>query len=194
VGEIVETGLVWTGQGMDRRVTMKDVADAVGVHVSTVSRALDPKTSHRIRPEVVERILRVCRELGFRHPSALPAVKAARTRTVGVVVPDILDPFYASIVHGVQQVLSEHGYLAALVNVDHGDTGAKIADMLLARGVDGLMLVSGTASASSSNIWQRSDTGMWPISRDRRRFHPARFATAPSSTTANPLVSIHPPR
>lgn len=123
---------------------MKDVADAIGVHVSTVSRALDPKTSHRIRPEVVERIRQACRTLGYRQSFGAVSPKANRTRTVGVVVPDILDPFFGPIIQGAEYVLSGHDYLAVLANVDgQGSRGTEIADALLARRVEGLMLVSG---------------------------------------------------
>ncbi len=121
---------------------MKDVADAVGVHVSTVSRALDPKTSHRITPEVAENIRRACRQLGYRGNISLYA--STRTGTVGVVVPDIADPFFGPMIRGIEHVLSAHNYLAALANVDgEGPRESDIADVLLARRVDGLLLVSG---------------------------------------------------
>lgn len=126
---------------------MKDVADSIGVHVSTVSRALDPKTSHRIRPDVVERIRRACRELGYRSNFTTASLKPNRTRTVGVVVPDILDPFFGPIIQGAEYVLSGHDYLAVLANLDgQGSRGAEVADALLARRVEGLMLVSGAWS------------------------------------------------
>ncbi len=123
---------------------MKDVADAIGVHVSTVSRALDPKTSHRIRPEVIEQVRQVCRELGYRQTATAYSLRPNRTRTVGVVIPDILDPFFAPIIQGAEYVLSEHDYLATLANVGgQGSREAEILDGLLARRVEGLMLVSG---------------------------------------------------
>ncbi len=134
-----------TGVGMKRRVTMKDVADAIGVHVSTVSRAPRSKTSHRIRPEVTEQIRQVCRELGYRQTATAYSLRANRTRTVGVVIPDILDPFFGPIIQGAEYVLSDHDYLAVLANVDgQGSKGSEIVEALLARRVEGLMLVSGT--------------------------------------------------
>ena len=130
---------------MKKRVTMKDVADAIGVHVSTVSRALDPKISHRIRPEVIELVRQACRELGYRQTATAYSLRANRTRTVGVIIPDILDPFFGPIIQGAEYVLSDHDYLAVLANVDgQGSRGAEIADALLARRVEGLMLASGS--------------------------------------------------
>jgi LacI family transcriptional regulator len=51
---------------MRKRVTLKDVAEAVGVHVSTVSRALDPKTRHLITPAVADQIKRASERLDYR--------------------------------------------------------------------------------------------------------------------------------
>lgn len=128
---------------MHKRVTMKDVAKAVGVHVSTVSRALDPKTRHRITPEVTEQILRACRELGYRQNLAAPSLKASRTRTVGVVVPDITDPFFPPIIRGVEEALARHLYLAVVANTDRDERReAEIVDLMSTRGLDGLILTS----------------------------------------------------
>jgi LacI family transcriptional regulator len=69
---------------------------------------------------------------------------AAPTLTVGIVVPDILDPFFGPIIRGVEHVLSEHSYLAVLANVDREEgREPAIAETLLSRHVDGIMLVSG---------------------------------------------------
>ena len=126
---------------MDRRVTMKDVADALGVHVSTVSRALDPKTRHRIRPEVVERIRQACQRLGYRQTLPAPSPDATRTRTVGLVVPDVADPFFPSIIRGAEQALAGHGYLAVIANTDRDERReAEIVDIMRARGLEGLIL------------------------------------------------------
>ena len=53
-----------------RRTTLKDIADAIGVHTSTVSRALDPKTRHLITATIAERIVAAARERGYR-PNAI---------------------------------------------------------------------------------------------------------------------------
>lgn len=154
---------------------MKDVADAIGVHVSTVSRALDPKTSHRIRPEVIEQVRQACRELGYRQTATAYSLKPNRTRTVGVVIPDILDPFFGPIIQGAEYVLSDHDYLAVLANVDgQGSRGGEIADALLARRVEGLILVRGEWS---DDVIERLASEGTPIVTLHRRIDDPRVST-----------------
>jgi LacI family transcriptional regulator len=128
---------------MRRRVTLKDVARVAGVHVSTVSRALDPRTRHLLTDDVVQSIRRVSDELNYRPNAAAATLRTNRSRSVGVVVPDITNPVFPPIIRGIEDGLLTHGYLAILANTDgHLDREAEIADTLRARGVDGLILAS----------------------------------------------------
>lgn len=128
---------------MRRRVTLKDVARQAGVHVSTVSRALNPGTRHLISPEVVDEILRVSERLNYSPNNAALSLKTNRSRSIGVIVPDITNPVFPPIIRGIEDALGRHDYYAVLANTDGGlDREAKIADLLRARGVDGLILAS----------------------------------------------------
>jgi LacI family transcriptional regulator len=128
---------------MRKRVTLKDVAKLVGVHVSTVSRALDPTTSSRISPDVTERVRAACKKLNYRQNAAAYSLKTNRTRTVGVIVPDITDPAIPPIIRGIEDALSRHQYVAILANTDgDGRRESRIAEMMRSRGVDGLILAS----------------------------------------------------
>lgn len=128
---------------MRKRVTLKDVAQAVGVHVSTVSRALDPKTRHLITPEVADEIISASERLAYRPNVAAYSLKTNRTRTIGVVLPDIANPIFPPIIRGVEDALAAEGYVAIFANTD-GDMQREesITETLLARGVDGLILAS----------------------------------------------------
>lgn len=129
--------------GIKKRVTLKDVAQAVGVHVSTVSRALDPRTRHLITPEVAEAIIKTSERLEYRQNAAAYSLKTNRTRTVGVVLPDITNPIFPPIIRGVEDALAAHKYVAILANTD-GDMRREeeITETLRARGVDGMILAS----------------------------------------------------
>ncbi|HEX9905868.1 MAG TPA: LacI family DNA-binding transcriptional regulator [Propylenella sp.] len=128
---------------MRKRVTLKDIAQAVGVHVSTVSRALDSKTRHLITPEVADQILRASRELEYRPNVAAYSLKTNRTRTIGVTLPDITNPIFPPIIRGVEDALAAHGYVAILANTDSDlRREENIAETLRARGVDGMILAS----------------------------------------------------
>jgi LacI family transcriptional regulator len=128
---------------MKRRATLKDVAKAAGVHLSTVSRALNPRTQHLLTPRVVEQIRTISRDLDYRPNAAAHSLRTNRTRTIGIVVPDITNPVFPPIIRGIEDALAKRGYLAILANTDgHIDQEAEIADLLRARGVDGLVLAS----------------------------------------------------
>ena len=103
---------------MRKRVTLKDIAETVGVHVSTVSRALDPKTRHLITPEVADQIRSASERLEYRQNAAAYSLKTRRTRTVGVVLPDITNPIFPPIIRGVEDAMARHGYMAILANSD----------------------------------------------------------------------------
>ena len=126
-----------------KRVTLKDVAEAVGVHVSTVSRALDPKTRHLITPEMAEEILRVADKLDYRQNTAAYTLKTRRTRTIGLIVPDIANPVFPPIIRGAEDRLGQSGYVAILANTDgNRKREASITETMRARGIDGLLLAS----------------------------------------------------
>jgi LacI family transcriptional regulator len=128
---------------MRKRVTLKDVAQAVGVHVSTVSRALDPKTRHLITQEVADEIIRASERLAYRQNAAAYTLKTNRTRTVGVVLPDITNPIFPPIIRGIEDALARHDHIAILANTDGEKSREEsITDTLRARGVDGLILAS----------------------------------------------------
>jgi LacI family transcriptional regulator len=126
-----------------RRTTLKDVAEAVGVHVSTVSRALNPATRHYIRQEVTDRILAVCKELDYRQNAAAYSLRTNRTRIIGVLIPDITNPVFPPIIRGIEDVLIARGYMAILVNTDgRRQLHDTLIGTLQARGVDGLIIAS----------------------------------------------------
>jgi LacI family transcriptional regulator, galactose operon repressor len=127
------------------RATLKDLAREVGVHVSTVSRALDPRTVHPITPELTEKIRRVGRRLGYQPNVAASSLKTNRSRTIGVVVPDITDPVFPPIIRGIEDRLGRSDYVAILANTD-GDPRRhqKVLEAMRGRGIDGLILASVT--------------------------------------------------
>src|SRR4051794_16106135 len=123
--------------------TLKDVAEAVGVHVSTVSRALDPKTRYLIRTELAERILSTATALDYRPNHVAHSLRTRRSRIVGVFVPDLTNPIIPPMVRGIEDVLLPRGYAALVVNTDGSLSKAThYVGMLRGRGVDGLVVAS----------------------------------------------------
>lgn len=126
-----------------RRATLKDVADAVGVHVSTVSRALNPDTRHTIRPAVVQTIVAAVERIGYKPNAAARSLRTNKTKIIGVVIPDIANPVFPPIIRGIEDALSERGYMAILVNsARRNPRYTDLVDVLRAHGVDGLIIAS----------------------------------------------------
>lgn len=129
--------------GRSKRATLKDVAKAVGVHVSTVSRALNPQTRHLITGEIAERIIRASKQLAYRPNPAAYSLRTNRSHTIGVVVPDITNLIFPPIIRGIEDQLTSRGYAALVINTD-GDREREASAIatLSARGVDGIVVAS----------------------------------------------------
>ena len=83
-----------------RSVTLKDIARETGYHVSTVSRALDPSTRATLSDQVVEQIKEAAKRMDYRPNRLAAGLRTKRTKTVGVVIPDISNPLFPPIVRG----------------------------------------------------------------------------------------------
>jgi LacI family transcriptional regulator len=128
---------------MAAMTTIKDVAREVGVHPSTVSRALDPARRDRLGEPVVRRVLEAAERLGYRPHAVAASLRSGRSKLIGIVVPDIANPVFSPIISGLEHALSARGY--ALIVADQApERTAKsdIIQMLVARRVDGLVLAN----------------------------------------------------
>jgi LacI family transcriptional regulator len=126
-----------------KRTTLQDIARAVGVNVSTVSRALNRDSAHPVSGALSHKIRRASERLKYLPNTAASSLRTSRTRTVGVIVPDITDPAYPPIIRGIEDGLAEHGYVAILANTDGGERRQqRIIETMRARAVDGLILAT----------------------------------------------------
>ncbi|KZM48769.1 LacI family DNA-binding transcriptional regulator [Labrenzia sp. OB1] len=125
---------------MNRPVTLKDIARETGVHVSTVSRALDPNARTSLTREVVERIRTTAERMGYRPNRLASGLRTKRTMSIGLMIPDIENTLFPPIVRGAESVLEPAGYTSIIVNTDSDrKRETKLVDVLLERGVDGII-------------------------------------------------------
>jgi LacI family transcriptional regulator len=124
-----------------RTPRLKDVAEAAGVHVATASRALDDRRAGMVKPETVDRVRRAAADLGYRVNRMARGLKTNRSFTIGMLIPDITNPFFPPIVRGAEDCLAESGYTLVLANTDNDEAKERrhLAGML-ERQVDGLLL------------------------------------------------------
>ena len=154
-----------------KRPTLKDVADAVGVHTSTVSRALNPKTRHHITKEISDKILKASATLNYRQNAAAYTLRTNRTRIIGVIIPDITNPIFPPIIRGIEDALAKEGYMAIVVNTDSAlPREASIIDMLCGRGVDGVIAAS--VERDDPALLRLADDGIPVVTVNRRMDDP----------------------
>jgi len=125
------------------RVTLRDVARRARVHTSTASRVLNPATRELITERIARRVTIAAEEPGYQPNPNAYSLKTNRTRTVGVIIPDIANPVFPPILRGIEDAFAESGYTAVLANTDNdGDREGTIFQEMLARRVDGLILAT----------------------------------------------------
>jgi LacI family transcriptional regulator len=96
--------------------TMKDVADRARVSQATASHVINEKTY--VSPKLRERVLRAIRDLNY-HPNAVArTLRTKRSKTIGMIIPNISDPFFDSVVRGAEDVLANEGYALIVGNSD----------------------------------------------------------------------------
>lgn len=126
-----------------RTPTLRDVAEAAGVHAATASRALNPETRRLVNVETARRVLRAAETLGFTPNPIARGLKTQRSGTVGLVLPDITNPLFPPIVRGIEDVLAPAGYSALIVNTDNDpDRERALIASLRSRQVEGLIVAT----------------------------------------------------
>ena len=133
-------------------ITIKDVAALAGVSVATTSRVLsgNPATSADAR----SRVHAAAAELDY-HPNAQArALRSTRTHAIGLLVPDVRNPFFADLAHTVEQAALVHGFATLLGNAnERKDQQDRYLDNLIARRVDGIIVAPlGDGSGSIRSV------------------------------------------
>ncbi|MGF9662041.1 LacI family DNA-binding transcriptional regulator [Arthrobacter crystallopoietes] len=122
-------------------VTLKDVAAASGVSISTASRALDERTHSRSASAA--HVRKVAEDLGYRRNSFASSLRRGETRTLGVLVPRLSDTVMAIMFEELERAASSRGYFAMVATSgDDPDDERRAAETLLDRNVDGLILAT----------------------------------------------------
>lgn len=131
-----------------RSITIRDVAKRAGVSASTVSRVLNHTTG--VRETTRKQVEEAIRAMGYSPNHLARSLSRGYTRTVGVVLPDISNPFFPVLARGISDVASCQGYTVILCNSDGDATQEEASVMtLLERHVDGIIFVAGHENSSA---------------------------------------------
>lgn len=133
-------------------ITLRDVADAAGVSLSTASRAL--KGSPQISTATRARIDTIAADLGYRPNRAASALRSKRSNLVGLVLNNLVNASFHTIAEVVQRKLAEEGYQLILGTTDADpQTERVLLETLADHGVDGVIIIGSGQNAATTNAF-----------------------------------------
>ncbi|HEX2037219.1 MAG TPA: LacI family DNA-binding transcriptional regulator [Chloroflexota bacterium] len=128
-----------TGAGVREGTSIKDVSRAAGVSISTVSHVLNG--TRYVSAELRRRVEEAISRLDYRHNGLARSLRTRRSYAVGLIIPDVTNPYYPQIARGVQDTAAAAGYWVFLCNSDRRpETEVRLLTALEQRRVDGVLL------------------------------------------------------
>lgn len=138
------------------RATVKDVAKCAGVSIATVSHVIN--NTRYVSPEMREKVEKAMLDMNYVPNHTARALRSDRTNTVGVVIPDVTNPFFASVVKALEEMLNQRGYSMLLCHSgDNHGKEMKQLEILHAFRVDGIIIApaSTTFDYSTTAVYSR---------------------------------------
>ncbi|ACZ09891.1 Degradation activator [Sebaldella termitidis] len=124
------------------KLSIKDIAKRAGVSIATVSRVLNK--NGRYSRETEEKILKIIEESGYRRNVNAKSLRTKKTQTIGVIVPDITNEFFAKIIQSVERNAMKYDYSVFVCNTDEDEAREQMqVKNLLEKFVDGIIYISG---------------------------------------------------
>src|SRR5512146_21622 len=146
--------------------TIKEVADRAGVAVGTVSHVITGSVpvSEALRRKVQAAI----RELDYHPNHVARSLKTAKTRTLGIIVPDMTIPYFPKVIRGAEAAARKRGYSLIAVNSDDdGDRQRDLLSLLRSQRVEGILLVMAAAPTPATQIARMVGSGVRIVCVDR---------------------------
>jgi len=146
--------------------TIKDIAKALGLSTSTVSRAL--RDSYEISPETKKLVLEYAEKINYQpNPIAL-SLKERRSRSIGVLVCEIANPFFSQVINGIESVAYQHGYNVIIAQSRESyDREILNLQYLTSRSIDGLIISVSTETRDFSLLKELNQKGLPIVFFDR---------------------------
>ena len=154
---------------MNRRPTQEDVARMAGVSRATVSYVINNRTDGNVRisEETRCRVLEAIEELGYRPNVLARSLRRGQTHTIGMIVPDNTNPFFAEVARGVEDTSFDQGYSVILCNSDSDlDKELLYTNVLAEKRVDGILFVAVGMSAERICVLQERRMPVVVVDRD----------------------------
>ncbi|GAK30252.1 catabolite control protein A [Weissella oryzae SG25] len=142
---------------MDKQtVTIYDVAREASVSMATVSRVVNGNAN--VKQETKEKVEAVIKRLGYRPNAVARGLASRKTTTIGVVIPDVTDNYFAELARGINDVAQMYHYHIILANADEAGTKeAQVIDNLLSKQVDGVIFMGNSIGTAVREEMVRAD-------------------------------------
>ncbi len=129
-------------------VTIREVAKQCGLSPTTVSMVLNKAPLAQFIPEATkQRVIEIAQGMGYQPNPFAQALRSRHSHTIGVMVPDIADPYCAQILRGIEKSFSRSDYLPFLVDIQNDSSRfKKYLNVLLGRRVEGLIILANSLS------------------------------------------------
>ncbi|WP_028296083.1 LacI family DNA-binding transcriptional regulator [Olivibacter sitiensis] len=135
------------------RFTLKDIAQALGVSTSTVSKALND--SYEIGAHTKASIKEFAKQVGYSPDTIAQSLKMGKSNTIGVIVCSLDNIFMAQMLDSIQHTCHQNGYSALIMPNDESyETEKQHTDLLISRGVDGLLVSTSLATTETAHLSQ----------------------------------------
>jgi LacI family transcriptional regulator len=145
--------------------TIREVAESAGVSYATVSHVIN--NTRLVTPETRERVLAAMKALNYRPNALARSLRQGKTNTIGLVLPDSANPFFAEISRSIEDESFKKGYSVFLCNTEL-DTQRELfyVDVLSKKQVDGIIFVAAGEQADSLDFLVRRNMPVVMIDRD----------------------------
>ncbi len=147
-------------------VTIKDIAKALGLSTSTVSRAL--RDSYEISPETKKLVIEYSEKINYRpNPIAL-SLKEKRSRSIGIIVCEIANSFFSQIINGIESIAYDKGY-NVIIAQSHESYDREVINVqyLASRSIDGLLVSVSSETQDLTHLKNLHDRGFPMVFFDR---------------------------
>ena len=152
-------------------MSIRDVAEQVGVSIATVSRAFN--APDQVAPETRRRVMQAATQLGYVPNSSAQTLRRQFSKVLGVVLPALLNPVFAECLDGIAQMAAANGYSIVPMTTDYQLAGEEAAvNRLLAYSVDGMILVVSNPQTSQELVKLQARSLPYVLLYNRHADHP----------------------
>lgn len=146
--------------------TIKEVADRAGVSVGTVSHVITGSVT--VSESLRRKVRAAIRELNYHPNHVARSLKTSRTRTLGIMVPDVTIPFFPQVIRGAESAAARRNYSLLAVNSnDDGERQKELLSLLRSQRVEGILLVTAAAPTPITQLSRIIEAGVPVVCLDR---------------------------